>query len=149
MIGEEHMQKTTATSVLEHSAHTPLKGTKQNQVRSTKFAPPLSDEEAQEQGRLLKVLGDHTRLQLLTILHQHGGDVSVYDLVEMFPLEQPTISHHLRLLRDARLVEYRKQGLWTYYYIRPDAWQDRVQPALQTMTTVFRTASSPSESTGV
>jgi ArsR family transcriptional regulator len=88
---------------------------------STKFAPALSEEEAVAQSRLLKALADPTRLQIISLLARHEGEVCVFEIVESFTLEQPTISHHLRILRDAGLVDCRKKGLWAYYYVKRDA----------------------------
>ncbi|HET8911354.1 MAG TPA: metalloregulator ArsR/SmtB family transcription factor [Ktedonobacteraceae bacterium] len=86
-----------------------------------KFMPALTEEEAVGQARLLKALADPTRLRILSLLSRHEGEVCVFEIVESFTLEQPTISHHLRILRDAGLVDCRKKGLWAYYYVRRDA----------------------------
>lgn len=86
-----------------------------------KFMPALTEEEAIGQARLLKALADPTRLRILSLLSRHEGEVCVFEIVESFTLEQPTISHHLRILRDAGLVDCRKKGLWAYYYVRRDA----------------------------
>ena len=86
-----------------------------------KFVPTLSEEDAVVQARLLKALADPTRLRILSLLSRHEGEVCVFEIVESFTLEQPTISHHLRILRDAGLVDCRKKGLWAYYYVRRDA----------------------------
>jgi len=86
-----------------------------------KFAPTLTEEEAVVHARLLKALADPTRLRILSLLSRHEGEVCVFEIVESFTLEQPTISHHLRILRDAGLVDCRKKGLWAYYYVRRDA----------------------------
>lgn len=86
-----------------------------------KFAPTLSEDEAVGQARLLKALADPTRLRILSLLSRHEGEVCVFEIVESFTLEQPTISHHLRILRDAGLVDCRKKGLWAYYYVRREA----------------------------
>ena len=83
-----------------------------------KFAPTLTEDEAVSQARLLKALADPTRLRILNLLSRHEGEVCVFEIVESFTLEQPTISHHLRILRDAGLVDCRKKGLWAYYYVR-------------------------------
>ena len=83
-----------------------------------KFAPTLAEDEAISQARLLKALADPTRLRILNLLSRHEGEVCVFEIVESFTLEQPTISHHLRILRDAGLVDCRKKGLWAYYYVR-------------------------------
>ncbi len=88
---------------------------------SPKFAPTLSEDEAVGQAGLLKALADPTRLRILSLLSRHEGEVCVFEIVESFTLEQPTISHHLRILRDADLVDCRKKGLWAYYYVHREA----------------------------
>jgi ArsR family transcriptional regulator len=62
-----------------------------------------------------RALGDPTRLEILRLLAEQAGPVCVCDLVERFDLAQPTISHHLRLLREAGLVEASKRGIWAFY----------------------------------
>jgi ArsR family transcriptional regulator len=87
--------------------------------------PRMSDKEASTTVELLKALADPARLQILDILSQHTGRVCVCDLEGVVGLpdaggqrpKQPTISHHLRVLRDAGLVGYEKQGQWAYYFI--------------------------------
>jgi ArsR family transcriptional regulator len=86
-----------------------------------KFVPTLTEEDAISQARLLKALADPTRLRILSLLSRHEGEVCVFEIVESFTLEQPTISHHLRILRDAGLVDCRKKGLWAYYYVRRES----------------------------
>jgi len=86
-----------------------------------KFMPTLTEEDAIVQARLLKALADPTRLRILSLLSRHEGEVCVFEIVESFTLEQPTISHHLRILRDSGLVDCRKKGLWAYYYVRREA----------------------------
>jgi ArsR family transcriptional regulator len=86
-----------------------------------KFVPTLNEDEGVSQARLLKALADPTRLRILSLLGRYEGEVCVFEIVESFTLEQPTISHHLRILRDAGLVDCRKKGLWAYYYVRREA----------------------------
>ena len=71
---------------------------------------------------IFKALADPTRLRILSLLSRHEGEMCVFEIVESFTLEQPTISHHLRILRDAGLVDRRKKGLWSYYYVRRSAF---------------------------
>jgi ArsR family transcriptional regulator, arsenate/arsenite/antimonite-responsive transcriptional repressor len=104
-------------SVLSHRGAVPNAGI----TIAPKFVPTLSETEAVNQARLLKALADPTRLRILSLLSRHEGEVCVFEIVESFTLEQPTISHHLRILRDAGLVDCRKKGLWAYYYVRRDA----------------------------
>ena len=72
----------------------------------------------------LAALADPTRLRLLEILGRHGGTVCVCDLVQAISVPQPTISHHLRVLRSAGLVDYEKHGTWAYYFVRREALRE-------------------------
>ena len=69
----------------------------------------------------LQILGHPVRLQILSVLARNEGQVCVCDLEAAVPVKQPTVSHHLRLLREAGLIDYEKQGLWAYYFVRRDA----------------------------
>jgi ArsR family transcriptional regulator len=68
-----------------------------------------------------KALGDPVRLQLIDVLRKHAGKVCVYELVPLFDIAQPTLSHHLKKLREAGLVDSERRGLWAYYYVVPEA----------------------------
>jgi ArsR family transcriptional regulator len=67
-----------------------------------------------------KALGDPIRLQLVDVLRKHAGKVCVCELVPLFDIAQPTLSHHLKKLRDAGLVESERRGLWARYYVKPE-----------------------------
>ena len=71
-----------------------------------------------------KALGDPVRVQLVDVLRKHAGKVCVCELVPLFDLSQPTVSHHLKVLRDAGIVASERQGLWAYYYVVPGALED-------------------------
>lgn len=79
--------------------------------------PTVSRSKAQKYARLLRALGDPTRLQIISMLvgASAEGGLCVCDIVASFRLQQPTISHHLRVLRHANLVTWRKEGSWVYY----------------------------------
>jgi DNA-binding transcriptional ArsR family regulator len=68
-----------------------------------------------------RALGDPVRLQLVDVLRKHAGKVCVCELVPLFDIAQPTLSHHLKKLRDAGIVDSERRGLWAYYYVRPGA----------------------------
>ena len=69
-----------------------------------------------------KAVGDPTRLRLLSLIAAHdGGEACVCDLTHAFPLSGPTISHHLKVLREAGLITGDRRGTWVYYRIVPDA----------------------------
>lgn len=85
--------------------------------------PPLLDPaRAAQLAAGFKAVADPTRLRLLTLIAAHeGGEACVCDLTAAFALSGPTISHHLRVLREAGLVEGDRRGTWIYYRVRPDA----------------------------
>jgi len=65
---------------------------------------------------MLKALADPVRLRLLSLVASHeGGEACVCDLNDAFELSQPTISHHLKVLHEAGLLEREKRGVWVYY----------------------------------
>ena len=81
---------------------------------------PISADQATELARLLKALADPTRLRLVSMVAAHeGGEACVCDLTEPLGLTQPTISHHLKILRDAGLVTVARRGVWAYYGVEP------------------------------
>jgi ArsR family transcriptional regulator len=71
-----------------------------------------------------KALGDPIRLQLVDVLRKHAGKVCVCELTPLFEVGQPTVSHHLKVLRDAGIVDAERRGLWAYYYVVPDALEE-------------------------
>jgi ArsR family transcriptional regulator len=83
--------------------------------------PDVDREHAVRMATVAKALGDPIRLQLVDVLRRHAGEVCVCELVPLFDLSQPTVSHHLKVLRDAGIVDSERRGLWAYYYVIPDA----------------------------
>ena len=83
--------------------------------------PDVEREQAQRMAQLAKAIADPIRIQLLDVLRKHAGKVCVCELVPLFDVSQPTVSHHLKVLRDAGLVESEKRGLWAFYYVLPGA----------------------------
>jgi ArsR family transcriptional regulator, arsenate/arsenite/antimonite-responsive transcriptional repressor len=85
-------------------------------------AQPLSAEQAERIAPLLKALADPVRLRLMSLVASHeGGEACVCDLNDAFDLSQPTISHHLKVLHEAGLVDREKRGVWVYYRARTGA----------------------------
>ncbi|UCM90458.1 ArsR/SmtB family transcription factor [Streptomyces marincola] len=83
---------------------------------------PLDEEQAAELAPVFKALGDPVRLRLLSMIASRaGGEVCVCDLTPAFDLSQPTISHHLKLLRQAGLIDCERRGTWVYYRLVPGA----------------------------
>ncbi|MEU8975414.1 metalloregulator ArsR/SmtB family transcription factor [Streptomyces monashensis] len=95
---------------------------------------PLDDESAGELAKVFKALGDPVRLRLLSMIaSRDGGEVCVCEMTPAFDLSQPTISHHLKLLRQAGLVDCERRGTWVYYWVLPQAL-DRLAVFLKTPT---------------
>jgi ArsR family transcriptional regulator len=69
---------------------------------------------------MFKALGDPVRLRLMSMIAS-TGEACVCDLTDAFDVSAPTISHHLRVLREAGLVDCERRGTWVHYWIRPDA----------------------------
>ena len=86
--------------------------------------PDIDREHAERVAAVAKALGDPIRMQLVDVLRKHAGEVCVCELVPLFDLSQPTVSHHLKVLRDAGIVGSERRGLWAYYYVNPDALED-------------------------
>jgi len=72
-----------------------------------------------EHAQLFKALGDPHRLAILATLARAKDEVCVCDFTAGLPLEQPTVSHHLRWLREADLVRFVRRGTWVYYRLAP------------------------------
>src|SRR3954462_1945589 len=83
--------------------------------------PDVEPAQAERMATIAKALADPVRLQLVDVLRKHAGKVCVCELVPLFDLAQPTISHHLKVLRQAGIVGSERQGLWAYYFVHPEA----------------------------
>lgn len=82
---------------------------------------PLSAAEAARLAGAFKAVGDPIRLRLLSLIAAHeGGEACVCDLTGAFEVSGPTISHHLKVLREAGLVTGDRRGTWIYYRVRPE-----------------------------
>jgi ArsR family transcriptional regulator len=83
---------------------------------------PLSQGSADRIAPLLKALADPVRLRLMSLVASHeGGEACICDLNPAFELSQPTISHHLKVLHEAGLLDREKRGVWVYYRARTEA----------------------------
>jgi ArsR family transcriptional regulator len=88
-------------------------------------AEPVSSGTAERIAPLLKALADPVRLRLVSLVAAHeGGEACVCDLNDAFDLSQPTISHHLKVLHEAGLLEREKRGVWVYYRVDGKALAD-------------------------
>ncbi len=81
---------------------------------------PMESAQAESVAKLLKALGDPVRLRLMSLIAS-ADEACVCDLTTPFSVSQPTISHHLRVLREAGLVDSERRGTWVYYRARRDA----------------------------
>jgi ArsR family transcriptional regulator, arsenate/arsenite/antimonite-responsive transcriptional repressor len=86
--------------------------------------PDVDRTEADRMAKLAKALGDPIRLQLVDVLRKHAGKVCVCELTPLFDVGQATVSHHLKVLREAGIVDSERRGLWAYYYVVPGALED-------------------------
>lgn len=97
---------------------------------------PLDAAAAERLAGILKAVAEPTRLRLLSLVAAHeGGEACVCDLTEPVGLSQPTVSHHLKVLVDAGLLDREKRGVWAYYRLVPTA--------LDALAAVLTTAASP------
>jgi ArsR family transcriptional regulator len=86
--------------------------------------PEIDAAKAQRLAVVAKALSDPIRLQLVDVLRRHAGKVCVCELTPLFDVSQPTVSHHLKVLRDAGLVDVERRGLWSFYYVIPQATKE-------------------------
>lgn len=82
--------------------------------------PPIPRESAERIAHLFKALADPARVEIINRLSL-ADEVCVCDFTAALGLSQPTVSHHLRILRDAGLIESERRGTWSFYRLRPEA----------------------------
>jgi ArsR family transcriptional regulator len=84
----------------------------------------LAEPQAAELAAMFKALSDPVRLRLLSLVASHpGGQACVCEISQTFDVSQPTISHHLKSLRSAGLLDCERRGTWVYYWAVSDALQ--------------------------
>ena len=86
--------------------------------------PDVERAQAERMAAIAKALADPVRLELVDVLRKHAGEVCVCELVPLFDLSQPTISHHLKILRNAGIVDSERRGLWAFYYVNSEAMEE-------------------------
>jgi ArsR family transcriptional regulator len=86
--------------------------------------PDVDVREAGRLAELSKALADPIRVQLVDVLRKAAGEVCVCELLPLFEVSQPTLSHHLKKLRDAGIVGVERRGLWAYYFVHPEALKE-------------------------
>ena len=79
---------------------------------------------AAEVAAAAKLLADPVRIEILDLLRSAGGPVCQCELHPLFDISQPTLSHHLKKLREAGIVDSERRGLWAYYYVTPEALKE-------------------------
>jgi len=81
---------------------------------------PLSPDGAEEMAALFKAVADPARLRLLSLIACHpGGESCVCDLTPAFDMTAPSVSYHLKILREAGLISSERRGTWVYYRVMP------------------------------
>lgn len=87
-------------------------------------AAAIDEAQAVDLAAMFKALADPVRLRLLSLIASHpGGEACVCEISATFDVSQPTISHHLKLLRAAGLLDCERRGTWVYYWVIPAALQ--------------------------
>lgn len=100
------------------------------EVCCTPISGAMSNTEAEETARLLKVLADPARLRILSMLMRADDhEICVCDLTDPLELSQPTVSHHMKVLRDAGFTRSERRGKWVYHRLQPQRI-DQVRTAL-------------------
>jgi len=103
----------------------PVLGQDQRTCCAPLTGTPLDADEAARLAHVLKALADPARLRLLSLIGSHdGGEACVCDLTGAFDLTAPTISHHLKVLREAGLITADRRGTWVYYRLAGAALAD-------------------------
>jgi ArsR family transcriptional regulator len=99
-------------------------------------APTLSDEEAQATAAIFRALSDPARIKIVNLLATSGEPVCACEFEPALGLSQPTVSHHLKKLTEAGLLDREQRGKWAYFSLRPEATSQLEQ--LVRMTEVVR-----------
>ncbi|MDH4116442.1 MAG: metalloregulator ArsR/SmtB family transcription factor [Acidimicrobiia bacterium] len=92
----------------------------------------MSAGEAEETAAILKVIADPARLRILSMLaNAEGGEICVCDLTEPLGLSQPTVSHHMKVLRESGLTRSQRRGKWVFHQLVPERLE-QIRDALAT-----------------
>jgi len=81
--------------------------------------PKVQVQDADRLARVARALGDPVRVQIVDVLSHHAGAICVCEINDLFDLSQSSVSRHLKVLRDAGIVDFEKRGLWAFYYVKP------------------------------
>ncbi|MFC8178034.1 MULTISPECIES: ArsR/SmtB family transcription factor [Nocardiaceae] len=114
----------------------PIEAVSAGECCSPLVREPLTVDRSVDLARMFKALGDPVRLRLLSLVASHdGGEACVCDISPHFDLSQPTISHHLKVLRECGLLDCERRGTWVYYWVVPTALEE-LSTVLGTTTSV-------------
>jgi len=98
----------------------PAEDSRAQECSTPLVSEPLSAAEAEDLAVLFKAIADPVRLRLVSLIASHeGGEACVCELTAEFDLTGPTISHHLKVLREAGLIGSQRRGTWVFYWINP------------------------------
>ena len=101
---------------------------------------PMTSDQAAQIAPMLKALADPVRLRLMSmVMSREGAEACACELLPAFDLSQPTISHHLKVLHEAGLLDREKRGVWVYYQARP--------AAMAAVLSLFETVGLPAATT--
>lgn len=89
-----------------------------------------NENEIQKQSDIIKSIGDPTRLKIIYLLHH--GELCVCEIMDVLNKPQPTVSHHMNILKNSGLLKWRKQGVWTYYKLSNPKIADNLKDLLNT-----------------
>ena len=115
---------------METREHPALRKCCDDQCMRTVARTTFDEAKVVQVATVLAALGDETRLKMVQLLAGHES-LCVCELQQAFALGQPTISHHLRILRQANLVEVVRRGTWAYYSLRRDAMKHLVRDLVE------------------
>jgi ArsR family transcriptional regulator len=122
------MSMQASPTMLERTAPAEVSGTEA--CSTPLIGETVNEGTAAGLAQVFKALGDPVRIRLVSLIGAHqGGEVCVCDLTTAFDLTQPTISHHLKVLRQAGIIDSERRGTWVYYRLVPAAL-DRVAALL-------------------
>ena len=96
---------------------------------------PLSDTDIERRVDQIKALAHPVRLKMVDVIYDRGGEICVCEFMEVFDLSQPTISHHLKVLRDAGLITSRREGTFVHHRVVPAAF-DRLAVLMDRFSTI-------------
>jgi len=86
----------------------------------------IPEAELKRNAKVFKAIGNKTRLEILSAIANYNNNVCACDFEQLFDIKQPTISHHIKILVEAGLVNKRKEGTWNYYSVQPDTVQQLI-----------------------